>query len=211
MKKRRGFFLAASVLAFAVAIASACSFPEPTLVDPVTEGGSSSGGDSEPTADGTVFEDASLVDNIFAIDGNQNVDPDGGGQEASVAPEAGLVDATGCDPCDCDDDDAKSEAGACGAGGTDCNDLDPFIPHDGFVASKPNGHSGDWNCDGVVTKQFPVNLNCGLLANCSAAGFSGDPPCGAGGMFVRCKNIALPLPGVLCEVGSTETVVQACK
>lgn len=211
MKSRRGFFLAASVLAGAIAIASACSFPEPQLIDSSLEGGpsSSSGSDGNPNDDGSVPQDATLADSIFAIDGNQNVDPDGGGQEASVAPEAGLVDANSCTTCDCDKDDAASEAGTCG--GNDCNDLDPFIPHDGFVSSKPVGHSGDWNCDGVVTKQFPVNLNCGLLANCSAAGFTGDPPCGTSGEFVTCKNLAIPLPGVLCQKGTTETVIQACK
>lgn len=211
MKRRRGFFLAASVLGGAVAIASACSFPEPLLVDAASEAGSSSG-DGQANDDGSVPEDAALVDNIFAIDGNQNVDPDGGGQEASIAPDAAAVDATGCpDKCDCDEDGVRSDNPTCPDAGLDCNDLDPFIPHDGFVASKPNGHDGDWNCDGVVTKQFPVNMNCGLLAKCNAAGFTGDPPCGTAGPFVRCKNLALPLPGLLCETAATETVIQGCK
>lgn len=210
MKKRRGFFLAASVLAGAIAIASACGFPEPMLID-AAEGGtsSSSGSDGEPNDDGSVPNDATLADSVFAIDGNQNVDPEGGAQEASVAPDAGLLDANGCVTCDCDQDDAASEASACG--GNDCNDLDPFIPHDGFVKSKPVGHGGDWNCDGVVTKQFPVNVNCGLLGDCNAAGFTGDPPCGTSGEFVTCKNLPLPLNGVLCQKGPTETVIQACK
>ena len=183
--------------------------PEPMLLDSNEGGSSSSSSGDAPNDDGSVPQDATLVDSVFAVDGNQNVDPDGGGQEASVAPDGGLVDAAGCTTCDCDKDDAASEAGACG--GNDCNDLDPFIPHDGFVKSKPVGHSGDWNCDGVVTKQFPVNLNCGLLAKCSAAGFTGDPPCGTAGEFVTCKDLVIPLNGVLCQKGPTETVIQACK
>jgi hypothetical protein len=214
VEKRRGFFLAASVLAAAIAIASACSFPEPTVIDADGEGGpsSSSGGDgSNATDDGSVPRDAALVDSVFAIDGNQNVDPDGASQEASVAPEGGLVDATGCNKCNCDGDKANTNdaASGCATLGNDCNDLDPFIPHDGFVASEPNGHSGDWDCDGVVTKQFPVNIDCGLLANCSGSGFSGDPACGTSGPFVTCKPSLLPL--VLCETKSTETVVQGCR
>jgi hypothetical protein len=208
VKRRRRFFLVAATLpGAALAIASACGFPEPTLVDPGSDGGP--GGDSNPGDDGPVPQDATLADSVFGIDGNQNVDPDGGSQESSVAPEASLIDANGCVSCNCDGDDAASEAGTCG--GNDCNDLDPFIPHDGYVKSKPVGHSGDWNCDGIVTKQFPVNVDCGLLANCKTAGFTGDPACGTAGEFVTCKELAIPLSGVLCQKGATETVIQACK
>lgn len=211
MKRRRRFFMAAGVTSLTgIAIASACGFPEPTLIDAANEAGpssSSSSGDAPSGEDASVPKDATLADSIFAIDGNENVDPDGASQEAAVAPEAGLVDAAGCTTCDCDQDDAASEAGTCG--GNDCNDLDPFIPHEGFVASKPNGHSGDWNCDGKVTKQFPVNVNCGALQNCNIAGFTGDPACGTAGEFITCKDSLLPF--VLCEKASTETVLQGCK
>ena len=73
MKKRRGFFLAASVLGAAIAIASACSFPEPALIDD-GEGGpsSSSGNDGNPNDDGSVPKDATLTDSIFSIDGIMN-------------------------------------------------------------------------------------------------------------------------------------------
>lgn len=208
MKKRRGFFLAASVLGAAIAIASACSFPEPALIGASEEGGSSSS--SGDPSDGPVPDDAGLLDSVFAIDGNANVDPDGAAQEASVAPDASTVDATGCpDKCDCDGDGFRSNNPTCPDAGRDCNDLDKFIPHDGFVASPPVGHDGDWDCNGTVLKQFPVNINCGLLANCSAAGFTGDPACGTAGTFVTCKPSLLPL--VLCEVKSTETVIQGCR
>lgn len=215
MKRRRGFFLAAGVLASAIAIASACSFPEPTLIVSPSEGEedgstSSSGGDADPADASSPPADASLVDSVFAIDGNENVDPDGATQEASVAPDSGTVDEAGCpDKCDCDGDKHRSNDPTCPDAGRDCNDLDPFIPHDGFVASPPNGHDGDWDCDGTVTKQFPVNVDCGLLSNCNAAGFTGDPPCGTAGPFVTCKPSVLPL--VLCDVKSTETVIQGCR
>ena len=212
MQKRRRFFLAASVPAGAIAIAAACSFPAPTLVpDDGAETGSSSGGDGDPNADAAPAE-ASLVDSVFGIDGNQNVDPDGASQEASVAPDAGLIDANNCDAkCDCDDDGvATKDASACPTTGNDCNDFDPFIPHDGFVASRPRGHDGDWNCDGVVTKQFPVNVKCDLLTNCTAQGFRTDPACGATGEYIFCTKILLT--GVCVEdTGKMEARAQGCK
>lgn len=215
MRRRRGFFLAASVLAAAVAIASACSFPEPALVGGAgaDEGGSSSSSSSGGDADGSdvsVPVDAPF-DSVFAIDGNQNVDPDGASQEASVAPDAGLVDAMGCDACDCDMDNVKNkDAAVCGNTGNDCNDLDPFIPHDGFVASRPEGHDGDWNCDGVVTKQFPVNVRCDLLTDCKAQGFKTDPACGATGEYIFCTQVLLT--GLCVEdTAKMEARAQGCK
>lgn len=189
-----------------MAIASACAFPEPQIVP-----------DAVSDSDGALPEagvptDASVVDSIFAIDGNQNVDPDGAAQEASTRPDGSTVkDAAGCvDQCDCDEDTVRSDNPACSPAGKDCNDLDPFIPHYGFVSSKPaSGATGDWDCDGKVTKQFPVNVSCGLLSSCDAAGFTGDPGCGESGQFVTCKPSLLPL--VACDVKSTETVTQGCR
>ena len=132
MKRHRGFFLAASALAGAIAIATACSFPEPQVIDDGEGGTASSSSGSVGSGDGSVPKDASLVDNVFAIDGNQNVDPDGASQEASVAPDSGPpIDASGCpDKCDCDNDGFRSNNVSCADAGRDCNDLDPFIPHE---------------------------------------------------------------------------------
>lgn len=213
MKKRRCFFLAASVPAGAIAVASACSFPEPILVADGSEGGSSSGGGDADGADGSIPEDATFVDSVFAIDGNQNVDPDGASQEASVAPEAGVIDAASCNKCDCDDDKTNTNdaASGCATLGKDCNDLDPFIPYKGgYIASRPQGHDGDWNCDGVVTKQLAVNVKCDLLADCSAQGFKTDPACGATGEYIFCTKILLT--GLCIEdTAKTEARAQGCK
>lgn len=194
-----------------MAIASACSFPEPAIVPDEAGAGDEGGSGAVDGGDGAPGAEASLVDSVFSIDGNENVDPDGAAQEASTRPDGStLADAAGCaDQCDCDEDGVRNVL-CDNPKGTDCNDLDPFIPHEGFVADKPGpGASGDWNCDGKVTKQFPVNVNCGLLANCGAAGFTGDPGCGESGSFVTCKPSLLPL--VLCDVKSTETVTQGCR
>lgn len=188
-----------------MAIASACAFPEPEIV-------ADGPGARAPETDAGVASDASVVDSVFAIDGNQDVDPDGAAEEASTRPDgSGPKDAAGCiDQCDCDEDGVRSNNPVCDPPGTDCNDLDDFIPHQGFVASKPApGATGDWDCDGKVTKQFPVNVSCGLLSNCNAAGFTGDPGCGESGTFVTCKP-SLVL-GIACAVKSTETVTQGCR
>jgi hypothetical protein len=192
-----------------MAIASACSFPEPALVP--GEGGATESGsqDGQPTE--SAPSDAGLVDSVFSIDGNENVDPEGGAQEASTRPDgAALVDAAGCpDKCDCDGDGVRSDNPSCGPTGADCNDLDPFVPHDGFVADPPPpGADGDWDCDGTVTKQFPVNVNCGVLSDCNAAGFTGDPACGTFGQFVTCAPTLVPL---VCKDGGVKLLTQGCR
>lgn len=209
--KRRALFVTTS-LATAMAIAAACGFPEPRLLDDelAETGTTESGGNTPDGGDGAVPKEASLFDSIFAIDGNENVDPDGASQEAGVAPEAGPpIDASSCaDPCDCDEDKFRSNDASCPNPGRDCNDLDPFIPHDGFVSSKPVGHNGDWDCNGVVTKQFPVNFSCGLLADCTASGFKTDPGCGETGEYVLCTEVILT--GVCIQSG-TEARAQGCR
>ena len=205
---RRRLFLAAAVLLGAMAIASACAFPEPAAVPeeagtPVESGVSADGGARPADA---------LAESVLHLPGNEDVDPEGGAQEASTRPDGSfvVVDAASCaDPCDCDEDGVRSDDASCDPVGNDCNDLDPFIPHDGFVADKPVGHEGDWNCDGKVTKQFPVNVSCGLLSDCKAAGFTTDPACGGTGDFVTCKNSLLPF--VVCEEASRDSRAQGCR
>jgi hypothetical protein len=130
--------------------------------------------------------------------------------EASTRPEdVVLVDPTACDdPCDCDEDGLRSSDASCPAPGRDCEDLDPFVPHDGFVADMPvSGQSGDWDCSGKVEKQYTSNLSCGrLLGDCNGEGFSGDPSCGESGEFVVC---AKSTGG--CVVRGTEIRTQGCR
>lgn len=196
-----------------MAIAAACSFPEPTLVP--DEAGAP-GNDGAPTKTGIAPDgggDARL-DSAFAIDGNENVDPDGASQEASTRPDgATVLEAGACKKtCDCDEDGVYVKDASCAMSGNDCNDLDPFVPYTGgFVADKPPpGFDGDWNCDGTVTKQFNVNIQCGLLTDCSAKGFTGDPGCGSTGEYVECSQLVLPL-GIVCQNGKTENRVQGCR
>lgn len=75
----------------------------------------------------------------------------------ATADAATTPDAPSCDT-DGDGDGVPSEA----CGGADCDDTDPRVnPNADFVDEPPPaGKNGDWNCDGVVTKQFDENLDC---------------------------------------------------
>jgi hypothetical protein len=203
---RRPLCIATGAVATAMAIASACTFPEPQIV-PDEAGEEHEGGS---IIDGGAPRDA-LTESVLDLPGNEDVDPEGGAQEASTRPDGSTTkDAAGCiDACDCDEDGVRSDNPACDPVGSDCNDLDPFIPHDGFVADKPVGHAGDWDCDGKVTKQFPVNVSCGLLSDCAAAGFTSDPACGATGTYVTCKKSLVPL--AICEEAARDSRAQGCR
>ncbi len=91
--------------------------------------------------------------------------------------------------CDTDDDGDGVTSEACG--GTDCDDSDPHThPGADFIDSAPPpGKNGDWNCDGVVTKQFPENLDCSSLTATDCATYSGfvtKATCGEAANFVAC-------------------------
>lgn len=110
------------------------------------------------------------------------------------------------DPCDRDRDGVRSESGGCG--GTDCNDDDPRIhPGAGFVGDvPPDASAGDWDCDGVVTREYPVNASTSCTSTqcmSHSQGFKGEPACGESATFRRCA----PTGGTACgAITSTETV-----
>jgi hypothetical protein len=135
--------------------------------------------------------------------------PDGasaGDLDASTPEEA----STDVDPCDVDRDGFRSEAGTCG--GADCDDNDSRAhPGAGFVSDvPPDGGKGDWNCDGVVTKQFPITtLGPFCPVDCPADGgygtFGEDVGCGMVGKFVPCVD-----DGSACRPGTEELHPQGC-
>ncbi len=205
-KRRRVYLLAAgSTLGMAVAVA--CSFPDPELVpDETTEAG------ADGTADG------------HATDADAGARPDAIVEPDSPPPidatsEKPALDAN-CDPCDCDDDGyATKDAAACADAGskprTDCDDQDPRAnPDAGFVKARPTDDTlGDWNCDSKVNRELGVNINCadysGLLSSCAKVeGFTGDPACGESKTYVFCK-----VSGLSCvqDTAKTETRTQGCK
>jgi hypothetical protein len=165
--------------AAALAWVAACSFPDVRFEPDGAEGGPD--GNGNPVEDGGVLHDAvseaDFDDVVTRDDASQRVD------------EAGC----GANPCDCDGD-GNENASCAEAGTADCDDFDPLIfrgqtwvdvPWPVETTHTPNG---DWNCDGNVERQYPVNLNCGALSSCSGEGFSGSPPCGASAPYYRCNG-----------------------
>lgn len=151
-----------------------------------------------------------------------DVDPTGKDKDASSYDGASKVDAAGCVTCDCDGDGFATRAGACDGGPGpvfDCDDTDRGInPDIDFVdtsawPSVTATKTYDWNCDGVVTKQYTYDLDCNALmlgADCSKQqGFTTDVGCGQIGTYMTCKQGLLGLLG--CAPGATQQRKQACK
>lgn len=128
------------------------------------------------------------VEPIAYQSANQDAASDGApGADTSVSapPDAG-DDALLCND-DEDGDGVTSEA----CGGADCDDTDPLThPGADFVdVTPPAGKNGDWNCDGVVTKQFSENLDCSSFTADECAthlGYTTKATCGDLLTFVAC-------------------------
>lgn len=209
MKARPKLLLLAIAISPLVVICGACGSAF-APADVAADGGAS---DAPPGSDAA---DAGVVQ----VGANEDVDPDGGSQEAATRDGASGIDAAGC-TCDCDKDGFQPSTALCDGGPgprPDCDDLDELIePNAGFVAAawtSPHNPSGDWNCDGVRTKQYEYNQKCTDVNNCNGkSGFNDDPNCGDTATFNTCAYN----PGVLgiaaasCSIGVTAQVRQACK
>jgi hypothetical protein len=199
----------------AMLIAAACGFPQVSYTSGdgggVGKDGSLDHGQIDPDSPNT--EGSSSGDDV-ATDGNDASFDSGYMFEAAPdAPE-----------CDMDQDGHLAEASYMGkppqntacvdAGGNDCDDFDSHA-HPGVTAFQTwPAHpptNGDWNCDGMVEKEFNINVSCGVLnlgACPSTQGFTGDPICGTAGSYVTC----VVMDGILCVTGSTDTTTkQACR
>ncbi len=160
-------------------VALACGFPDVTFTD--AGDGSEAGFDATLEAgEAGPLEDATAD---ASEDAPEDVRPD-----VLILGDAGS-DVDGGDPCDRDQDGYKAKGGSCG--GDDCDDLDArahpgltgFFTHAIFPPT-----NGDWDCSGVVDKQFTdVNQACGLisLGKCvQKTGFAADPKCGTQGTYI---------------------------
>ena len=126
-----------------------------------------------------------------------------------------VVEATMDAPtCDFDHDGYLAGADVSTCGGNDCDDTDaranPGIV--GFQYWLPLGKmNGDWNCNGMVEKEFKANINCSSLLNVQCdtiQGFTGDDPgCSMLGIFVQCTSA---LVGLNCMDGPAQHVRQGC-
>lgn len=209
-KPRRIFYLVAGVTT-AMAVAAACDFPEPRIVDDGDSGNTDGDG---PDATSDVL-DQDVVTDGGALDVAQ---PDSAPPIGDATSEKPPVDAN-CNPCDCDNDGFLSEAGTCFDGGTlyDCDDQDLRANPDAGYRSDfvTNDTKGDWNCDRTFNREYFVNFKCGdiekpLFGSCSAfGGFGNDPPCGELSTYVTCANPAIG--STKCVPGPQEQKQQRCK
>lgn len=213
-RQRRALVALAAVFAAGIAVLVSCSFPEVSFTaTPGGEGGPPDGPASEAGRDGSQdAQDARIV-----LDADDT--------DAGIVKDAGQkVDASGCDPadCDCDKDGYKSTGKAgCNAGKNDCDDHDTRAhPDQGFLVDPAEMPLfGDWDCDGTVEMRFKNNISCTSLApgptTCDAVhGYEGTVACGGFANVVYCKTVPDHLLGLtkICEVGAQQNnQQQACK
>lgn len=190
MNRRRVILGAALFIAPIFAVVAACSFPDVSF-GPPEPGGEEEAGPAEaapPDAGGGASDSArepELADAAFRDDATARVD----------ASDCGV-----CDDCDNDgylsvECDAGDDAGGEPLG--DCDDFDPLRhPGRSWVAEKPIGHAGDWDCDGKVDRFHKTDLRCEgeyflwALVGCSGGeGFLGDPGCGEEDFIYECKIV----------------------
>lgn len=199
-----------------VAIAAACGFPSPELIDvpadaladtsvPPSDGPRDfPDGFSGPDArfDGPTPEAAPFDGSVPALDA-QVLDGD-----ATVVIDGSVVN------CDEDNDRFASMGNPCG--GFDCNDKNATVrPNQLFNASialpgdGSAGTLGDWNCNGTVEREFDVNISasCPSLIGlgCAREGWEGVPACGSTARFVKC------IPAFLGCTSSVEMRTVSCK
>jgi hypothetical protein len=121
------------------------------------------------------------------------------------------VHDTGVDApvCDFDLDTYKAEGGTCL--GNDCCDTDS-LAHPGqtlYYTTADKCLSFDYNCNGTLDPEYPVNLKCGGtgITGCTGgSGFIGNPACGTSALYGTC----VPNGALACQAGSEMPVVQGC-
>lgn len=219
MNARRKLLLLAVTVAPLVAIGAACSFPDVSFAP--------AGGTEGGTGDGPNGGDDARTDagDGGTVGANEDVDPTGATKDAAIISDeaGGHIEAgpDGC--CDCDTDQVMADGGACGKPSGDCDDLNRFIfPGQGPVGSSVWNSTWipayDWDCNGVVLKQYNHSLGaCSshsqLLDSCAnhQGGFEGDPACGTTGHFViTCANDPKPLSTGCVETAGIDRV-QGCQ
>jgi hypothetical protein len=207
----------AAAIAVALLAGPGCTFPDPQL-----EGGADDvgpGGGDAPRADGSdarVPETGTTGDAPASDDGIDTADTHLIDDTNPPPPDDGGED-TGTVTCDRDHDGYQPIAAGCAppSGEADCDD-DTFAANpsvrDLVIAAPPPTLplGGDWNCNGVLEKQYTqIAAGCaGLSLGCtSRSGILADVPCGATTTYVTCAVSTL----LGCVDGATTTVTMGCK
>jgi hypothetical protein len=196
-------------------ILGACTFPEVTYDASEMPGVDASPVETSVGDDATASGESGMASEAGDVASGKDSTTDGPGNEASTfdAPPTDDVyvfeAAADAPACDQDEDTYAALGGACG--GTDCDDEDPRAhPGQTYLTALPRATTnGDWNCNHVIEKLFPINVDCSTsIGACdSASGFTGDPACGTAGTFVQCMTMNV----IFCVVGASSMQVQGCK
>ena len=160
-----------------------------------------------------VAKDATApVDSMSPIDATETHDAAAADDKATMDDH--MVPTMDAPTCDFDHDGFLAGADVSTCGGNDCDDTDAHANPGvvSFVYWFPLGKmNGDWNCNGMVEKEFKANINCSSLLNVQCdtiQGFTGDDPgCSMLGNFVQCTSA---LVGLNCMDGPAQNVRQGC-
>jgi hypothetical protein len=116
---------------------------------------------------------------------------------------------TGCPsgkPCDCDGDNDNAHTPECNYDGGDCNDHDPLVSSkQTMFFTQPGSHGWDYNCDGIITPEYPDPINCLMCKSTYQwTGLGGVPGCGDAGTYGLCEAGVIGCfekdePGVLIQ------------
>jgi hypothetical protein len=217
----------ARAAAIVVAFLAGCTFPEVRLEDGADDVGSVGGDASSGEASTDARGDATPTD---GSDGHapETTSADGvpPGDDGVDTADTHVIDDTNPPPpddahedsgtCDRDHDGYEPIAAGCApaSGAADCDD-ETFAANPGVLdlvivpppPTLPLG--GDWNCNGVLEKQFTQIASCpGLSLGCTTrSGITADVPCGATTTYVSCVVSTL----VGCVEGAKTTVTMGCK
>jgi len=187
-------------------LAAACSFPGVTYSNGSGSDGSAGDDGGQPEAS--------------AAEGSTEASTEGGmqGDDGSV-DGSGLVDVVdeyvfeaAPDAPVCDQDEDTYQASSTQCSGNDCCDKDSHAhPNEtGYFTAPDNCGSFDYDCDGTLEPEYPVNITCGGtgLTGCTGgSGFTGAPQCGESGPYGTCMGSG----ALKCTVQGITMVVQACR
>ena len=175
----------------------------------------SSGDGADSSTSGDTGMDARVTDADAMADapGDSSADtqPADTGVDAPVDAPADVVDAAVDAPIDCDVDKDTFTATGAPCGGNDCCDTDN-LAHPGqttFFTAVDQCGSFDYDCNGALDPEYPINLKCGGtgLTGCTGgSAFIGDPGCGNQGLYGTC----VPNGALACQAGNEMSVRQGC-
>lgn len=198
---------------FFLALVTGCSFPNPEVIEGIVDSTATDTATREAATETGPDSSARDSTSDVVVDSLADSLADSA-MDTAVADTREASTCIGTDlSCDCDGDGDKAKGKTGCLGGGDCDDGDPRRNSKvtSFLPDVPVGHTGDWDCNGSVQKDFADGINCGMYVTattgCTQSGYKGTPACGSTAVFVRCK----PGPLTNCTDDTTSMLVVKCK